>query len=146
MRKFFPVEELARDSRFTQINMRQAEADPRTAFANPDTAKRPKISRLTPSRPDASEAARNLMHGIFAGAIQALEGAGRTCHDFELPEPKNSAAPDTALSGVGPPEALPTNDAHPTGLRPSDQPRARAPNTLPRQRPIHHPPPYRTLP
>ncbi len=95
MRKFFPVEELARDSRFTQINMRQAEADPRTAFANPDAAKRPKVSRLTPSRPDASEAARNLMHGIFVGEIQALEGAGRTCHDFELPDPKNGAATDT---------------------------------------------------
>ena len=23
------------------------------------------------------------MHGIFVGEIQALEGAGRTCHDFE---------------------------------------------------------------
>ena len=32
MRKFFPVEELARDSRFSQINMRQAQADPRSAL------------------------------------------------------------------------------------------------------------------
>ena len=23
------------------------------------------------------------MHGIFVGEIQALEGAGRTCYDFE---------------------------------------------------------------
>ena len=23
------------------------------------------------------------MHGIFVGEIQALEGAGRTCHDFD---------------------------------------------------------------
>ncbi len=95
MRKFFPVEELARDSRFTQINMRQAQADPRTAFANPNAAKRPKVSRLTPDRPDASEAARNLMHGIFVGEIQALEGAGRTCHDFELPDKNDSGATDT---------------------------------------------------
>lgn len=95
MRKFFPVEELARDSRFSQINMRQAEADPRTAIVGPNTAKRAKINRLTPSRPDASEAARNLMHGIFVGEIQALEGAGRTCHDFELPDKNDSSATDT---------------------------------------------------
>ena len=99
MRKFFPVEELARDSRFSQINMRQSEADPRTALVGPNAAKRAKINRLTPSRPDASEAARNLMHGIFVGEIQALEGAGRTCHDFELPDPgdigSDNAATDT---------------------------------------------------
>ena len=95
MRKFFPVEELARDSRFTQINMRQSEADPRTVFVGPNAAKRAKINRLTPSRPDASEAARNLMHGIFVGEIQALEGAGRTCHDFELPDADESTATDT---------------------------------------------------
>ena len=77
MRKFFPVEELARDSRFTQINMRQSQADPRTALIGPNAAKRLQNNRLTPSRPDASEAARNLMHGIFVGEIQALEGAGR---------------------------------------------------------------------
>jgi len=95
MRKFFPVEELARDSRFTQINMRQAEADPRTAIVGPSAAKRAKVNRLTPARPDASEAARNLMHGIFVGEIQALEGAGRTCHDFELPDSKDPKATDT---------------------------------------------------
>ena len=95
MRKFFPVEELARDSRFTQINMRQAEADPRIAIGGPTTAKRAKVNRLTPARPDASEAARNLMHGIFVGEIQALEGAGRTCHDFELPDKADTTATDT---------------------------------------------------
>ena len=100
MRKFFPVEELARDSRFTQINMRQAEADPRTAFANPNAAKRPKISRLTPDRPDASEAARNLMHGIFVGEIQALEGAGRTCHDFELPDKNDTGTNDSGVTSL----------------------------------------------
>jgi uncharacterized ferritin-like protein (DUF455 family) len=82
MRKFFPVEELARDERFTQITMRQSQADPRTVFVGPNADKR-KTNRLTPSRADASDAARGLMHGIFVGEIQALEGAGRTCHDFD---------------------------------------------------------------
>ena len=82
MRKFFPVEELARDSRFNQITMKQSQSDPRTAMLAKD-GDRPKPNRLTPSRPDASDGARSLMHGIFVGEIQALEGAGRTCHDFE---------------------------------------------------------------
>jgi uncharacterized ferritin-like protein (DUF455 family) len=81
MRKFFPVEDLARDERFNQITMRQSQGDPRTGLL--DAAKRAKSNRLVPSRPDASDAARGLMHGIFVGEIQALEGAGRTCHDFE---------------------------------------------------------------
>ncbi len=92
MRKFFPVEELARDERFTQITMRQSEADPRTVLLAEPTGKRPKTNRLTPDRPDASEAARSLMHGIFVGEIQALEGAGRTCFDFET---GTGEAPDT---------------------------------------------------
>jgi uncharacterized ferritin-like protein (DUF455 family) len=85
MRKFFPVDDLARDSRFNQINMRQSQADPRSVFiaTKGDDSKRPKSNRLTPDRADASDAARGLMHGIFVGEIQALEGAGRTCHDFE---------------------------------------------------------------
>jgi uncharacterized ferritin-like protein (DUF455 family) len=83
MRKFFPVDSLARDSRFNQITMRQSQADPRSSLISGETAQRPKSNRLAPSRPDASDAARSLMHGIFVGEIQALEGAGRTCHDFE---------------------------------------------------------------
>ncbi len=31
----------------------------------------------------APDVARSLMHGIFVGEIQALEGAGRTCFDFD---------------------------------------------------------------
>jgi hypothetical protein len=65
MRKFFPVDSLARDSRFSQITMAQSQADPRSAMLGPETQKRSRTSRLTPSRPDASEAARSLMHGIF---------------------------------------------------------------------------------
>jgi len=83
MRKFFPVEELARDERFSQITMRQSQADPRNPLVGEQAGKRPKTNRLTPDRADASDAARSLMHGIFVGEIQALEGAGRMCHDFE---------------------------------------------------------------
>ena len=53
MRKFFPVEELARDSRFNQINMRQAQADPRSGLVGDATTKRPMTNRLTPDRADA---------------------------------------------------------------------------------------------
>jgi uncharacterized ferritin-like protein (DUF455 family) len=80
MRKFFPVDELARDERFNQVTMSERMADPRSAIG--PTTERQKSNRLVPSRPDASAAARGLMHGIFVGEIQALEGAGRTCHDF----------------------------------------------------------------
>src|SRR5262249_44830903 len=35
--------------------------------------------------------ARGLMHGIFMGEIQALEGAGRTCWDFETGDGREQA-------------------------------------------------------
>ena len=82
MRRFFPVEELARDHRFHKVTMRDRMADPRSAMVNRPDRPRPASNRLAPSRPDASDAARALMHGIFVGEIQALEGAGRTCWDF----------------------------------------------------------------
>jgi len=95
MRQFFPVEELARDERFHTISNRERMGDPRTVFQTGEQSRR--SNRLTPSRKDASDAARNLMHGIFVGEIQALEGAGRTCHDF-----------DTATGGKEPrPDAVP---------------------------------------
>ncbi len=81
MRKFLPVEELARDERFHQVTMAERMGDPRSALGQ-GTGERQRSNRLVPSRPDASQAARALMHGIFVGEIQALEGAGRTCHDF----------------------------------------------------------------
>src|SRR5581483_10696354 len=40
---------------------------------------------------EAPDAARSLMHGIFVGEIQALEGAGRTCFDFETGEGREQA-------------------------------------------------------
>ncbi len=83
MRKFFPVEELARDERFTSVNMQERMRDPRTVRSGPGKDGARVSFRLTPARKDASDGARGLMHGIFVGEIQALEGAGRTCFDFE---------------------------------------------------------------
>ena len=87
MRKFLPADELARDERFNSITMKDRFDDPRTALnlnegSAPSPAGKTKF-RLTPERRDASDGARGLMHGIFVGEIQALEGAGRTCFDFE---------------------------------------------------------------
>jgi uncharacterized ferritin-like protein (DUF455 family) len=93
MRQFFPVEELARDERFHTITNRERMSDPRTVFQSTQQARN--SNRLTPSRRDATDAARALMHGIFVGEIQALEGAGRTCHDFETSTTgSDSTAPD----------------------------------------------------
>jgi len=38
---------------------------------------------MATDRPAAAERSRSLMHGIFVGEVQALEGAGRTCFDFD---------------------------------------------------------------
>ncbi len=94
MRQFFPVEELARDDRFHTITNRERMGDPRTVVQAGHQARN--NNRLTPARRDASDAARALMHGIFVGEIQALEGAGRTCHDFATSTTGGgAAAPDT---------------------------------------------------
>jgi len=96
MRQFFPVEELARDDRFHTISNRERMSDPRTVFQSGQKARN--SNRLTPSRRDATDAARALMHGIFVGEIQALEGAGRTCHDFDT---------NTAGGGPSAPDTVP---------------------------------------
>jgi uncharacterized ferritin-like protein (DUF455 family) len=80
MRKIFPADLLARDDRFVRITTEQRFMDPRSPGAQ---AKGRGPMKLTPARPDAPDAARQLMHGIFVGEVQALEGAGRTCWDFE---------------------------------------------------------------
>src|SRR5438477_11887972 len=80
MKKNMPPDELARDARFVRVNMVERISDPRNGRG--PTGGRVG-ARLTPDRPDAPDAARALMHGIFVGEIQALEGAGRTCWDFE---------------------------------------------------------------
>jgi uncharacterized ferritin-like protein (DUF455 family) len=94
MRQFFPVEDLARDERFVQTNMAERMADARSAAAQTSSRKsRASNNRLTPERHDASDAARGLMHGIMVGEIQALEGAGRTAHDFAEGDGTNDTIP-----------------------------------------------------
>jgi uncharacterized ferritin-like protein (DUF455 family) len=78
MRKAHPVEDLARDERFVRVDIQDRIGDPRSV----KNSRMRTQARLTPERPDSADAARALMHGIFVGEIQALEGAGRTCWDF----------------------------------------------------------------
>ncbi|HEX9549369.1 MAG TPA: DUF455 family protein [Acidimicrobiales bacterium] len=77
MKRMLSVDDLARDERFKRIRIEQVVFDPRNATSvegrNP----------FKTSDPDAPDAARVLMHSIFVGEIQALEGAGRTCFDFD---------------------------------------------------------------
>jgi uncharacterized ferritin-like protein (DUF455 family) len=77
MKRILPVDELARDERFVRIALEDRFRDPRTI--NRDG----RDNRLTPDKRDATDRARALMHGIFVGEIQALEGAGRTAWDFD---------------------------------------------------------------
>jgi uncharacterized ferritin-like protein (DUF455 family) len=79
MRKIFPADDLARDARFRRARMEDRIEDPRIKEIPTDRRAR----KLTPERPDAAHAARQMMHGIFVGEIQALEGAGRTVWDFD---------------------------------------------------------------
>lgn len=80
MRKAYPAQDLARDRRFERTQMEDRITDPRNKVIR-DRRKGP--GRLTPDRPDAADGARQLMHGILVGEIQALEGAGRTVWDFD---------------------------------------------------------------
>ncbi|MDQ1437372.1 MAG: hypothetical protein QOK43_1001 [Acidimicrobiaceae bacterium] len=80
LKKQMPPEELARDERFFKFDREARFAD--TRFLRRSGPAR--AGRLTPDRPEAPDTARALMHGIFVGEIQALEGAGRTCWDFEI--------------------------------------------------------------
>ena len=87
MKKFLPVEELARDERFKRVTFGERLSDPRAAQQVADekkTGRRRGGIQLSPELSGAPDAARSLMHGIFVGEIQALEGAGRTCWDFEI--------------------------------------------------------------
>jgi len=81
VKKHLPAEELARDSRFVRSEIMDGFNDPRVG--NQGNGRRGP-QKLVPSLPDAPERARALMHGIFVGELQALEGAGRTCFDFEV--------------------------------------------------------------
>ena len=77
MKKMLTVDDLARDGRFRRIGIEDSVFDPRNA--NVDRGR----NAFAPSDPGSPDAARGLMHSIFVGEIQALEGAGRTCFDFE---------------------------------------------------------------
>ena len=78
MKDLHPVEELARDERFVRVPLQDRFSDPRTVPEGDDMGG----GRMHPMDAVAPEAARSLMHGIFMGEIQALEGAGRTAWDF----------------------------------------------------------------
>ena len=80
MRKFFPAGDLARDDRFRRQTPEERLSDRRGAAATPGDGR---TRRLTPDLPNGPDRARALMHGIFVGEVQALEGAGRTCFDFD---------------------------------------------------------------
>src|SRR6478752_6801059 len=85
MKRILPVEELARDERFERIRIEEVVFDPRNA------AEEAQFNTLAPSYVNAPDNARGLMHGIFMGEIQALEGAGRTCFDFETGDGREQA-------------------------------------------------------
>jgi uncharacterized ferritin-like protein (DUF455 family) len=105
MKKQMTADELARDSRFKRVNMMDQMNDPRTAARaaamSRDAEEKPKgakpaggrgnrmMGAMTLDHPDTPDRARSLMHGIFVGEIQALEGAGRTCWDFEVGKGKD---------------------------------------------------------
>ena len=78
MKKMLTVDDLARDERFQRIRIEETVFDPRRTFADP------KRNGFSQNEYEAPDAARQLMHAIFVGEIQALEGAGRTCYDFEV--------------------------------------------------------------
>jgi uncharacterized ferritin-like protein (DUF455 family) len=89
MRRHLPAADLARDDRFVRWTLEERISDPRAAArraAGGASSRGPtEKSRVgfNPGRPGAPDQARALMHGIFVGELQALEGAGRTCFDFD---------------------------------------------------------------
>lgn len=80
MRKSFPADDLARDDRFNRVSQADRLDDARRLRPEAQNVR----AKLTPDLPSAPDRARSLMHGIFTGEIQALEGAGRTCWDFDI--------------------------------------------------------------
>src|SRR5687768_11978628 len=63
--------------------------DPRNAAFRDEGGKR--RAGFHADNEGAPDSARALMHGIFVGEIQALEGAGRTCWDFETGDGRDEA-------------------------------------------------------
>jgi uncharacterized ferritin-like protein (DUF455 family) len=81
MQRNISVDQLARDGRFERMRIEDLVFDPRNTTVLSESAKR---GNFQPGNIEAPDAARSLMHGIFVGEIQALEGAGRTCWDFAI--------------------------------------------------------------
>jgi uncharacterized ferritin-like protein (DUF455 family) len=81
MERNITVDKLARDGRFERMRIEDLVFDPRNSNVLQESARR---GAFQPGNADAPDAARSLMHGIFVGEIQALEGAGRTCFDFAV--------------------------------------------------------------
>jgi uncharacterized ferritin-like protein (DUF455 family) len=79
VKRMLSVQDLARDERFERIRIEDLVFDPRNAVMQRDKSR----NGFRADDPDAPDGARSLMHGIFVGEIQALEGAGRTCYDFD---------------------------------------------------------------
>src|SRR6478752_10736619 len=89
MKRILPVDELARDERFARLKIEDVVFDPRNAtFRQSEQQNR---QGFKVQNADAPDAARSLMHGIFVGEIQALEGAGRTCWDFDTGDGREQA-------------------------------------------------------
>ncbi len=90
MKRMLPVAELARDERFQHVNIEDIIFDPRNGTEDSRSARR----GFTSEQYEAPDGARQLMHGIFVGEIQALEGAGRTCFDFDSAPSRGPVAAD----------------------------------------------------
>jgi uncharacterized ferritin-like protein (DUF455 family) len=88
------VNDLARDDRFVRIPIQDRLTDPRQATKEEDRPGGPQKRgpAIRAHHPNAPDAARSLMHGIFVGEVQALEGAGRTCWDYD-PGPGEDEVP-----------------------------------------------------
>ncbi len=76
MQRNLAPEALARDGRFHRVSSADRFADERGLSDE---------RRMDTQAQDVGDRARRTMHGIFVGEIQALEGAGRTCFDFDSP-------------------------------------------------------------
>src|SRR2546421_8421419 len=86
MKKMLSVDDLARDSRFERTRIEDTIFDPRQLAGDGRSG-----NQFRPDDPDSPDAARALMHAIFVGEIQALEGAGRTCYDFDTGDGRDEA-------------------------------------------------------
>jgi uncharacterized ferritin-like protein (DUF455 family) len=89
MKRILPVDELARDERFERIKIEDVVFDPRNATFRQSAKENRQGFKV--ENEDAPDSARSLMHGIFVGEIQALEGAGRTCWDFDTGDGREEA-------------------------------------------------------